>query len=102
MKRLPILLMGAALALLLSACDSVGGGIGNRRTNASTTATQSNTNTTSETSGEPGTNPWQGPVPTAIHYGSQCPSATNAEIDAALQSNKPWVCYAATREAEGQ
>lgn len=103
MKRLRILLTTAALATLLTACNDVGGGIGNRRTSASTTTTtQNSAPASSETSGAAGTNPWQGPVPTAIHYGAQCPGATNAEIDAALQSDKPWVCYAATREAAGQ
>ena len=103
MRTQSALLAGAALIALLTACDSVGGGIGNRRTNASTTTTtQNSAPASSETSGAPGTNPWQGPVPTAIHYPSQCPGATNAEIDAALQSNEPWVCYAATREAAGK
>ena len=95
----PVLVMAVITALLLlTACS--GDPVGGKRTNAQTsnTTTPQNSGNASAQGAE-----WErvlsAPVPTAVHYPAKCPGATNAEIDAALQSNEPWVCYAATREA---
>jgi len=45
--------------------------------------------------GGPGGECW----PTPEYLPATCPCATSAEIDAALQSNGPMVCYSATQEA---
>lgn len=86
-----------ALLSLLAGCDSkiVAGG-GNKRPSpvAQPQATQP-----APVAGGGESKPWGVPVPTAIHYGVQCPGATSAEIKQAQTSNKPWICYAATREA---
>lgn len=113
---LPLLVLAVVLVLLLAGCKD------DRRP----TSTASTTSQTQQTSGQTiedsinkavadaigqpaaaqstpapsaaSSDPWGGPVPTAVHYTSQCPGATNAEIDAAADQNH-WVCYAATREA---
>ncbi len=101
MKRFILFASGIAAVLALTACDSIGDPFGRKSSASTTSSTTTNTQNNGGKSAEDAT--WERvmsvPVPTAEHLPAKCPGATNAEIDAALNSNEPWVCHAATREA---